>query len=253
MSQLQSFLKSLAIAMTLMASSPAFALTITNLKPDTIALNGPIEVGDGTKFIAFLMAAVSSHGITAVSIASPGGSVGDAITIGTVIHRLGLKTIIFSGTECTSACPFIWIAGTPREVHGGIGLHHPYTLDFQPSSAISISMFREYWLRMNGPAEVFDKGMDTPMTSMTMFTPEEMNGASPSSEPLFQPASAPPPKTDFKPAVWVIRTGKGDLEVVPKPIISRIEPEEESLIPVKPHISKPAKRRLEAHERQKAN
>jgi hypothetical protein len=194
MSQFQSFLKSLAFAMALMASSPAFALTINHPWPDTLALVGTIEPGDGAGFLSFFMPPISdgTQAITTISIASPGGSVSDAMLIGNFIRARGFKTLVPWGATCESACPLIWIAGTTRESHGQLGMHRPYGVMFGGSYKLTDSEIdhdRGYWVRMGGSLQAFELGMQKGPNEMATFSPEELTGAPVAPEPASAPAT----------------------------------------------------------------
>jgi hypothetical protein len=175
--------------------------------------------------------------------------------IGEWIHQHNIDTLVPYSSSCTSACPFIWVAGIHREVHGAIGLHHPYTLTFQPMAAADVRWYRQYWLQMNGPAAVFDKGMETPMIRMAMFSPEELTGAPGAPEPAVSarvalgvsPGLQPPAPVQVTPVETVIYKTSEAMPGIIRPV-SSIDPK-----PVPHPLATVRKKKLEAHERQKAN
>ena len=71
-----------------------------------------------------------------VSLNSPGGSLGAAIEIGTLLRNYHATSLMLDEYICHSACVFV-IAGTPkRAINGKVGIHRPYfTFDNQTSVA----------------------------------------------------------------------------------------------------------------------
>jgi hypothetical protein len=60
-----------------------------------------------------------------VELASPGGSLGAAVSIGWLVREHSMSTSVEAGRECVSACVFILQAGVERAVFGRLGLHRP--------------------------------------------------------------------------------------------------------------------------------
>lgn len=89
-----------------------------------IQLSGKVEIGDFEKFEAVADTAKNAR----VSLSSPGGLVDEALLIGGRIRERGLSTTVPDGATCTSACGFIWLAGTGRFVEGNgrVGFHAVY-------------------------------------------------------------------------------------------------------------------------------
>ena len=71
-----------------------------------------------------------------VSLNSPGGSLGAAIEIGTLLRKYHATSLMLDEYICHSACVFV-IAGTPKRAIGGkVGIHRPYfAFDNQTSVA----------------------------------------------------------------------------------------------------------------------
>jgi hypothetical protein len=114
-------------------------------------LEGKIDIGDFEKFRAFL----NRNNVIDLYLASPGGSVGEALRIGLLTRLLKLSTIVpskgitnqefsvlatrhglkdvRSNYKCTSACFFIFVAGIHRasDEHGPaiLGIHEPYVTE----------------------------------------------------------------------------------------------------------------------------
>ena len=99
------------------------------LSGQTIALSGNIAPGDGDRFADWLGAAdlPADTGLT-VALASPGGSVADALAVGRAIREAGFATRIGAGAVCLSACPYMLAGGTGRSVdpEGYVGVHQHY-------------------------------------------------------------------------------------------------------------------------------
>ena len=116
---------------------------------DSIAtIEGKLEIGDYAKIKAFL----ESNKPTQLYLASPGGNLGEAMSIGLMIRTLNLSTIVpgkpltsearelaltqhgmtnsKENYSCASACFFIFVAGVHRSSDkigpALLGIHHPF-------------------------------------------------------------------------------------------------------------------------------
>jgi hypothetical protein len=130
---------------------------ITRSWGTAITIEGPIEPGDCQKIVDLLR----KEGARIVFLASPGGSLSEAMAIGRLVRTLKLSTDVpgYMDTEvpehadrehakkiaklyhvidfdhnfmCASACFFIFIAGIERYnqgTHPLLGVHKPYLLD----------------------------------------------------------------------------------------------------------------------------
>ena len=89
-------------------------------------LNGTIAEGDAERFANWLLALPVLP--SAIALNSPGGSVGDALTIGRLVREKAIPMVIAPGAFCFSACPYILAAGAEREVskEGFVGVHQHY-------------------------------------------------------------------------------------------------------------------------------
>jgi hypothetical protein len=117
-----------------------------------VVLEGPIAFGDYDKLLSY----VDAHEARSIYLASPGGSVIEAIKIGRLVRALKLETIAPVQTSrnlrekmvelhklvdpnanyvCASACFFVYVAGVERStdifnLDGPIlGIHRPYMTD----------------------------------------------------------------------------------------------------------------------------
>ena len=86
-----------------------------------ILLEGEIVEGDLNRLRARLL----KYGNLGVSLNSPGGSLGEALKIGSFIRTAGLATHIPKSAVCASACVTIFAGGLIRTAHpdSNIGIH----------------------------------------------------------------------------------------------------------------------------------
>lgn len=114
-----------------------------------VVLEGSIVSGDYDKLLSF----VDTNGARSIYLASPGGSVTEAIKIGRLVRALRLETLIpvqvrddlreklaerhkltnpKANYVCASACFFVFVAGVKRDHAFGdpiLGIHRPYLTD----------------------------------------------------------------------------------------------------------------------------
>jgi hypothetical protein len=112
----------------MLAASTAHAATFDMLPGskttnDSILVSGTLEAGDGDAFKAIAETIAPSWGM--VFFSSPGGSLRAGLSIGDTIRERKFATGILSGNECSSACAYAWLAGSPRTASSGsyIGFH----------------------------------------------------------------------------------------------------------------------------------
>jgi hypothetical protein len=86
-----------------------------------ILLEGEIVEGDLNRLRARLL----KYGNLGVALNSPGGSLGEALKIGSFIRTSGLATHIPKSATCASACVTIFAGGLIRTAHpdSNIGIH----------------------------------------------------------------------------------------------------------------------------------
>lgn len=91
-----------------------------------LTLTGTIEPGAAERFAAEIEA--RGEYVKTVRLDSPGGSVADALTIGSLIHEKALSTEVLDGNLCASSCPIIFASGTERWAgrDAAIGVHQIY-------------------------------------------------------------------------------------------------------------------------------
>lgn len=101
-------------------------LSIALAAGGVLELTGTIDVGAAGRFAAEV--AVRGEYVKTVALNSPGGSVEDALAIGTVIREQGFATSVASGALCASSCPLVLAGGAARHAAAGaaIGVHQIY-------------------------------------------------------------------------------------------------------------------------------
>ena len=102
------------------AVAGADAMNFTWRDQLTVLASGPIEEGDAAKFAALPR-------FHTLELASPGGFVGDALSIAANMDaRGGIRTVVKPGASCASACAMaLFVSGETRIVYmgGRIGIH----------------------------------------------------------------------------------------------------------------------------------
>ncbi|MDB5506942.1 MAG: hypothetical protein JWR75_1580 [Devosia sp.] len=91
-----------------------------------LKLTGTIDPGAVERFTSEI--AARGEYVTTIALDSPGGSVRDAIAIGSAIRAGGFATAVGSGALCASSCPLILAGGVTRSVaaDAGVGVHQIY-------------------------------------------------------------------------------------------------------------------------------
>lgn len=89
-------------------------------------LTGTIDPGAADRFASEI--AARGEYVQTVVLDSPGGSVVDALAIGSLIHESGLATKVAAGSLCASSCPLIFASGKARiaSAASAIGVHQIY-------------------------------------------------------------------------------------------------------------------------------
>ncbi len=101
-------------------------LAITLTGGGVLALTGTIDPGAAERFAAEV--AARGEYVETVMLDSPGGSVADAIEIGTLVRAGGFATGVAPGSICASSCPLVLAGGTERRASpaAAIGVHQVY-------------------------------------------------------------------------------------------------------------------------------
>ena len=165
--------------------------------PNAIILSGVIDDRSALEF----RRAIKAHPDTKfLALHSPGGSVSNGLLIADDVQERGLVTYIPSGFECSSACSFIFFAGTARLAEGRLGVHQ---VKGGPSDMVStqlaVSDIAAALGRYGVSSEVLAIMLRTPPDSMYYFSPAELQqyglnrDAPPSANTGSQMALAPTP------------------------------------------------------------
>jgi hypothetical protein len=116
-------------------------LQITLGTGGALNLTGTIDPGSAERFTQEIEA--RGEYVQTVHLDSPGGSVMDALAIGSLIHDKGLATKVAAGSLCASSCPIIFASGKTRiaSAESAIGVHQIYAaaLSGDPQSALRVA------------------------------------------------------------------------------------------------------------------
>lgn len=153
-----------------------------------LALTGTIDPGSAERFAAEIEA--RGEYVQTIVLDSPGGSVVDALAIGSLIHEKGLATKVAAGSLCASSCPIIFASGAARIAsnEAAIGVHQIYAaaLSSDPQSALRVAgtaMSDAQSTTATIIGHLTETGVDpalwlhaleTPPDRLYYFTPEEM-------------------------------------------------------------------------------
>jgi hypothetical protein len=147
--------------------------------------------------------------IKTVVLNSPGGSVGDALTMGRLIRDRKLATEVEAGKYCASSCPLIFFGGLERRAgdKAAIGVHQVFAAgpadpiaprdDMSDAQRISARCQR-FLADMGINLQAWVHAMETPKDKLFVFKPDELKSlnivtaeaAAPA--PATAPAVAPP-------------------------------------------------------------
>lgn len=146
-----------------------------------LVLTGAIAPGDAERFSDFMIARDAP---ALVFLNSPGGSVGDALSIGRALRELGAGTRMTEADICLSACPYLLAAGTTRQVADGamVGVHQHF---FGENTALPAFLavediqrgqgqVMEYLVEMGIDPRIMQPALMTPPDEIYVLTPSEM-------------------------------------------------------------------------------
>src|SRR5690606_2991825 len=116
-------------------------LEIVLARGGELRLTGSIDIGSAERFAAEIEA--RGEYVQTVILDSPGGSVVDALAIGSMIDENGLATKVAAGSLCASSCPIFCATDAKRiaSPHAAIGVHHFYAaaLSGEPQNALRVA------------------------------------------------------------------------------------------------------------------
>lgn len=144
---------------------------VTGTGDDAIlTMIGGIREGDAERFGDWLDGQEDVPGRVALN--SPGGSVSDALAIGTRLRDDKRETLVLAGDICMSACPYILAAGTRRRVSesASVGVHQHY---FGENTLLPAFVAVQEIQRGQGRVLSYlnDMGIDPMLMTLSLATP----------------------------------------------------------------------------------
>jgi hypothetical protein len=140
--------RAMAALAGIVPGTAAHALDLAEYRLDgrcqAVALTGEIRRGEGAAAAQRIVEAAERCGTgTLVVRQMPGGSVSDAVDIGTAIRAREYVTALLPDSVCASACGLIYVAGTRRfwRPGGRFVIHRP---DIRASFQTAAEETREY-------------------------------------------------------------------------------------------------------------
>lgn len=153
-----------------------------------LRLTGTIDLGSAERFAAEIEA--RGEYVQTVVLDSPGGSVVDALTIGSLIHEKGLATKVAAGSLCASSCPIVFASGKERLAsnEAAIGVHQIYAaaLSADPQNALRVAgtamsdaqsttaTIISHLTQAGVDPALWLHALETPPDRLYYFNPEEM-------------------------------------------------------------------------------
>lgn len=111
-----------------------------------IVLNGEIRRGEAPTAIQRLSDAAERCATRTVVIGKmPGGSVYDALAIGTALRAADYATVALAGSQCHSACGLVYLGGVHRywQDRARFMIHRPVIYDSFPSLTAEIAAYED--------------------------------------------------------------------------------------------------------------
>jgi ATP-dependent protease ClpP protease subunit len=149
-----------------------------------VAIEGEIELGDASRFMATLNAIghmrQGAH-VTIVDLDTPGGLVQEGWAIATIVGVNAFDTGVYPGQTCASACSLIFFAGNRKILGAGarIGVHRASLTVFQNETqhTIDTSIWMAERLRSLGaPQAVVAKLLATPPSGIAWLSASDLAG-----------------------------------------------------------------------------
>jgi|HubBroStandDraft_6_1064221.scaffolds.fasta_scaffold38631_2 hypothetical protein len=122
--------------------------------------------------------------VTTVVLASPGGSVADALAMGRLIRDKKFTTEVEAEHYCASSCPLVFAGGAERRAgrNAAIGVHQVSAMAAAPLRAeegmqdaqVVSAVCQRYLRDMGVDLEVWVHAMETPSERLFYFRPDEL-------------------------------------------------------------------------------
>lgn len=139
--------------------------------PTTIMMDGPIS---SRSPLNFRRARRDHPGATLFRLNSPGGAVPAALLIAKEVREHGLASLVPPEAHCMSACSFVFLAGSPRNALGVLGVHQMYSNDgTQYDIQLSLSDVIEILKPFNVDMEIIVRMLRTTAEDIYIFSEEE--------------------------------------------------------------------------------
>ena len=139
-------------------------------RPDVLLLEGEIT---RRTLNLFGLALQRFSDVEVLELASPGGDAYAAMAMVPTIRAAGLATRIPAGSKCHSACSFLYLAGTEREVDGELGVHQLASGN-EASGHFIMNDVLDMLDDLGIPSTVRRRMMQTPPSEMYVFSQEEL-------------------------------------------------------------------------------
>jgi hypothetical protein len=144
--------------------------------------SGTIVPGTAATFAAEI--AQRGGYVTTVVLASPGGSVSDALAMGRLIRDKQFTTEVDPGRYCASSCPLVFAGGSARRVaaNAAIGVHQvsamgpdgPSGAEGMQDAQLVSAVCQRYLAEMGVDPAVWVHAMETPSDRLFYFHPDEL-------------------------------------------------------------------------------
>jgi hypothetical protein len=163
-------------------------LSVELVAQGVLKLTGTFDPGSSDRFASEIGA--RGEYVTTVVLDSPGGSVTDAMAIGTLIAEKGYATRIESGGLCASSCPLAFAGGRERQatIDSAIGIHQVYAAaqaDALPTAALAAgnamseaqkttATISRHLAAMDVDPAVWLHALETPPDRLYYLSPDEL-------------------------------------------------------------------------------
>jgi ATP-dependent protease ClpP protease subunit len=116
-----------------------------------------------------------------IDLDSPGGELFSALEIGRVLRAERASVRVRDGASCVSACVFVLMGATERDLDGGarVAIHRPSLDDPKPTGGDAIveamsAQLVAYAQQMNVPRRIIDDMMRIPADQLRWLRPSEL-------------------------------------------------------------------------------
>jgi hypothetical protein len=165
--------KLLTAALLLVLSGPALAETHTfgafivdDAHPTVAVLNGPIAHHTPLDF----RRVVDAFPVQTLGLNSTGGDVSAGLILALEVHDMAIDTVISSDAGCYSACAYVFLAGSSRQVDGEIGVHMPSPIETRVLTELDI---RFVLAKFDVPIWIYDGILNMPHDDIRVFDAAE--------------------------------------------------------------------------------